>query len=237
MSKILREALWNVGVFYLLYVLYRTTQVAESEGVRIRVSVEEWTQLLLAHERMKLLPGGCCEQAVATFHKLLAVDAFQFSLFSGPPSLHRLARVTCALMTAIAHGVVGNGSCTTISLSALCADNALAASQAARLAHEAAEAGFSWKPEGATSAVAAQTTESVEWDDALRDFFGTSSGPHTAPSYHPSQHQQQQRGADMEEEGEGGGGGGGGGAVCAGGAGAAGAGSRRGDAGRPKQKQ
>ena len=93
------EVVWNIGVFYLLYVLFKTAPPIP-DGGRIRVGPEEWTLLLLIHERMQFLIGTFCHQAVKAFHKLLAVDAFQFSLYSGIPSLHQLTRLTQRLSSA-----------------------------------------------------------------------------------------------------------------------------------------
>jgi hypothetical protein len=87
----LGQTLWNIGVFFLLYCLYGTRPDSHTK-LRIRVSPEIWFELLLAYQRLKAL-GRISLQAMKVFHKLQIDSAFQFTYYSGGPSLCRVVTI------------------------------------------------------------------------------------------------------------------------------------------------
>lgn len=87
----LSEALWNIGVFFLLYCLFGTRLECHNK-LRIRVSPEEWFEVILAYQRFKSL-GNIGIQAMKVFHKLQTDSAFHFSCYSGGPSLYRVMKI------------------------------------------------------------------------------------------------------------------------------------------------
>lgn len=89
----LRQALWNIGIFFLLYCFYGTRCVKNHHKIfRIRVSPEEWYEIILAYQRLKSL-GNIGLQAIKVFHKLQADSAFHYSSYSGGPSLYRVSKM------------------------------------------------------------------------------------------------------------------------------------------------
>jgi hypothetical protein len=174
----LRQALWNIGVFFLLYCFYGTrSDQNHQKKFRIRVSPEEWYELILAYERLKSL-GKIGLQAIKIFHKLQADSAFHFSSYSGGPSLSRISKMIEDIRLKKRH----SRSDFPQYLQGIIEGNELVSSQSEEMRslvfNDSHRFTFptSWTPLDAALLRSDLVSHTANMDESMKDFFGFSDG-------------------------------------------------------------